>query len=69
MTKVCFGDKVRCNHPFTVYEDDRVKASRLLINILDHIRELSATAMQPNFIMLSIRHNHPGVYARIYNLR
>lgn len=38
-------DKIRHNHPFIVLEIGHVKASRLKVDIQEHIRELSATRM------------------------
>ena len=53
--RVCPGEKGTHNHPFLVYKDGHVRANRLTVDIRQHIRDLSATDMQPAFIMTSIR--------------
>ena len=45
MVRVCLDDKARHNHPFLVYKDGHVKASRLSANIREHIRDLIATGV------------------------
>ncbi|XP_057536608.1 protein FAR-RED ELONGATED HYPOCOTYL 3-like [Amaranthus tricolor] len=70
--RVCPGEKGKHNHPFLVYRDGHVRANRINVDIREHIRQLSATRMQPAFIMNSIRDNFPGFYAslnQIYNIR
>lgn len=52
-------------------EIGHVKASRLIVDIQEHRRELSATRMQPALVMTLIRQNYPRVNARMnqmYNL-
>ena len=69
---MCPGEKGKHNHPFLVYRDGHVRANRINVDIREHIRQLSATGMQPAFIMNSIRDNFPGFYAsmnQIYNIR
>ena len=55
MVRMFPSEKGRHNHPFLVYKDGHVRAKRLTVDIPQHIRELSATGMQPAFIMTSIR--------------
>ena len=53
--RVCPDEKERHNHPFLVYREGHIRANRLIVDIRQYIRELSATGMQPAFIMTSIR--------------
>ena len=69
---MCPGEKGRHNHPFLMYRDGHVRANRLTVDIRQHIREFSATGMQPAFIMTSIKQNFPDFFAsmnQIYNVR
>ena len=66
--RVCPGEKVRHNHLFLVYRDGHIRANRLTVDIRQHIREFSATGMQPAFIMTSIRQNFPFFYYYESNL-
>ena len=66
------GEKGRHNHPFFMYRDGQIRVNRMTVDIRQHIRDLSATGMQPAFIMTSIRRNFPGFFAsmnQIYNVR
>ena len=70
--RMCPGEEGTHNHPFLVYKDGHVRANRLTVDIRQHIRDLSATGMQPAFIMTSIRQNFPCIFAsmnQIYNVR
>ena len=58
--RMCPGEKGRHYHPFLVYGDGHVRATRSPVDIRHHIRQLGATAMQPAFIMTSIRQNFLG---------
>ena len=72
MVRVFAGEKGRHNHPFLVYRDGQIRVNRMTVDIRQQIRDLSATGMQPAFIMTSIRRNYPGFYAsmnQIYNVR
>ena len=71
MVRVCPGEKGTHNHLFLVYRDGHVRANRLSVDIRQHIRELSATGMQPAYIMTSIRQNFPDFFVsmnQIYNV-
>ena len=60
------------NHLFLVCRDGHIRANRLTVDSRQHIQDLSATGMQPAFIMTSIRQNFPGIFAsmnQIYNVR
>jgi MULE transposase-like protein len=70
--RVCPGEKGRHNHPFFVYREGQVRTNRLNADIRQHIRNLTATGMQPAFIMTSIRENFPDYFpsmSQIYNIR
>ena len=55
---MCLGNKTRHNHPFIIYIDGHVKASKLPGDLREHIREFSATDMQLAYIMTSIWQNY-----------
>ena len=58
--------------PWTVRVNPGEKVTRLLVDIRQYIKELSATSIQPAFIMTPIRQNVPSIFAsmnQIYNLR
>lgn len=44
------NNKAKHNHTFSIYRDNRVKASRLLNNIREYIREFNEIGMQHAFI-------------------
>ena len=65
------GEKGRHNYRFLLYRDGHVRENRLNVDIRQHILQLSATGMQPAFIMTSIRENFPGFFTsmnQIYNI-
>ena len=60
--RVFSGEKGRHNHSFLVYRDGQIRVNRMIVDIRQHIQDLSATGMQPTFIMSSIRRNFPGFF-------